>query len=165
MAQQARPKVIGHRLDLRAQLMTLSTVVKARLSPKRFWMSPPISVIRLAPVLGADPFEVPLAPHVHQRHHEDRDEHQALEVGEHAELPEDHRPRQEEDGLHVEDDEDEGEYVEADVELDPGRPHGVLAALVGGELLLAETGWPYHLPAEKVDAEEGDRDLEECEHR
>src|SRR5437773_11006665 len=139
MAQQARPKVIGHKLDLRAQLMTLSTVVKARLSPNRFWMSPPISVIRLAPVLGADPFQVALPPDVHQSHHEDGDEHEALEVGEQAELPEDHRPRQQEDGFHVEDAEDEGEHVEADIELEPGRPDGVRAALVGGELLPAES--------------------------
>ena len=71
MAQQARPKVIGHRLDLRAQLTTLSTVVKTRLSPKRFWMRPVISVMRLAPVLGAHPLEVALAPDVGQGHHQD----------------------------------------------------------------------------------------------
>src|SRR6185503_6693256 len=146
MAQQARPKVMGHRLDLRAQFTTLSTVVKTRLSPNRFWIGPLISVIPLVPVLGAHPFQVSLAPDVGERHHEDADEHQALGEGEEPELAEDHGPGQQEDRLHVEDDEDEGEDVETDVELDPGRARGVLAALVGRELLLAEARRTYHLP-------------------
>src|SRR2546427_9510609 len=142
MAQQARPKVMGHRLDLRAQLMTLSTVVKARLSPKRFWMRPWISVTGTSlsaqlPVLGPHPLQVALPPDVGEGHHQDRDEDQALDEGQRAELAEDDRPGQEEHRLHVEDDEDQREDVEADVELDPGRARGVLAALVGGELLLA----------------------------
>src|SRR5687768_14408610 len=115
MAQQASPKVMGHRLDLRAQLMTLSTVAKATLSPKRFWMSPVISVTPASlPVLGPHPLQVALPPDVDQRHHQDGDEHQPLEEGEHAELAEDHRPGQEEHRLHVEHDEDQGENVEAD---------------------------------------------------
>ena len=46
MAQQASPKVMGQRLDLRAQLTRLSTVVVTTLSAKRFWISPVISGIR-----------------------------------------------------------------------------------------------------------------------
>src|SRR2546427_4808644 len=139
MAQQASPKVMGHRLDLRAQFTTLSTVVKTRLSPNRFWRTPPTSVIGasaaenapLAPVLGPDPVDAALPPHVGQRHRQDRDEDQSLREGQPAEPPEHHRPREQEHRLHVEDDEDEGEDVEAYVELDPRRPGRVLAALVG----------------------------------
>src|SRR5688572_7406396 len=113
MAQQARPKVIGQRLDLRAQLMTLSTVAKATLSPKRFWMRPVISVTPASPpVLRPHPLQVALPPDVDQGHDQDGDEHQALDEGEHPELAEDHGPGQEEHGLHVEDDEDQGEDVE-----------------------------------------------------
>src|SRR5689334_3014388 len=108
MAQQARPKVIGHRLDLRAQLTTLSTVEKTTLSPNRFWMTPVISVMPyLSPILGAHPLEVALAPDVGEPHHEDRDEDEAFHEGDGPDLLEDHRPRQQEHGLHVEHDEDE----------------------------------------------------------
>src|SRR5579862_461338 len=79
IAQQARPKVMGQRLDLRAQLMTLSAVARTRLSPKRFWMSPVISFIRASElVLSAHPFEIALAPDVGQGHRKDREEHSAF---------------------------------------------------------------------------------------
>src|SRR5688572_11946885 len=145
MAQQARPKVIGQRLDLRAQFTTLSTLVKTRLSPKRFWMTPVISVMPPLPacaseraILGAHPLEVALAPDVRERHRQDRDEdepfqeHQRTRV---AQLAEDDGPGQQEDRFHVEDDEEQRKDVEADVELHPGRAGRVLAALVGGQLL------------------------------
>src|SRR5215510_7714031 len=99
MAQHARPNVMGQRLDLRAQFTTLSTVVKTRLSPKRFWMMPPTWLIPLAPVLGPDPLEVALAPHVGQGHHEDGDEDEPLGEGQQSELAEDDRPGKEEHRL------------------------------------------------------------------
>src|SRR5829696_2848791 len=136
MAQQASPNVMGQRLDLRPQFTTLSTVVKTRLSPNRFWMRPPVSVMRSVPVFGAYPRKVALPPHVCEGRRQDGDEHDALHEGQHPQLAEGHGPGQQEHGLHVEDDEDEGEHVEADVELDPCRPHRILTALVGGELLL-----------------------------
>ena len=53
------------------------------------------------------------------------------------------------------------EDVEADVELDPGRALGVLAALVGGELLLAEARGPDHPPEDEVEGQEADDDDQE----
>src|ERR1700752_2705930 len=88
-------------------------------------------------VLRAHPLQVALAPDVGQGDGQDGDEDEAFRERQRPQLAVDDRPRQQEHRLHVEDDEEQREHVEADVELDPGRTGRVLAALVGGELLLA----------------------------
>ncbi len=50
------------------------------------------------------------------------------------------RPGVEKDRLHVEDDEDEGEHIVTDVELDPGTADGFHARFVGGASLGASAG-------------------------
>src|SRR5271169_5447781 len=127
-------------------------------------MMPPTSVIGLAPILGSHPLQVPLAPDVNESHREDPKEHEPVDEGRDAQPLEDYGPRKEEDGFHIEDDEDEGEYVEPDVELDPGGARGILAAFVGCELLLAVTGGADDLPEEEVEGEKTDHNDQKPEH-
>src|SRR5512135_512450 len=128
IAQQASPNCIGQIEERRAQLMTESTVVVTTLSPKRLSTRPMRSPV-LRPVQGL------ALPAVEVAHDQDDQEDQHLDEPEEAEPVEHDRPGEEEDRLHVEDDEEDGDqevpYGEAGVE---GRGRGLDAALVGLEL-------------------------------
>src|SRR5512139_2603604 len=138
MAQHARPNCMNQMLFLRLQLMSWSAVAKRIPSPKRSWIGPPIGngfpgpdpggasglvsdlisdMPSSAPVLGAHPGEVALPPDVREGDHQDAYKEEPLEVREGSQVAEDDRPGQQEHGFHVEDEKDEGEHVEADVEL------------------------------------------------
>src|SRR5512140_2509150 len=121
MAQQARPNVMNQMLFLRLQLTSWSTLVTTTPSSNRLWMRPLTSDMPSSgPILGAHPREIALPPDVRAGDHQDADEHEPLEIGEQPEGLEHGRPGQQEHRLDVEHDEDQGEHVEADVELDPG---------------------------------------------
>src|SRR6476619_3443270 len=105
MAQQARPKVAGHRLDLRLQLTTFSTDV--RTMPLGSFSSTPMGLV---------PLQSAAAPDVGVRDEDRRDEQHHLHQAEDAQLPEGHGPRVEEDDLDVEDDEEHRRQVELDRE-------------------------------------------------
>ena len=79
-----------------------------------------------------------------------------VRVGELVGLAEDHRPGEEERHLHVEDDEQQGDDVEAQVELHPGAADGRLAALVDGRLLGVHLGGAEHLAQGQVEQDETD---------
>src|SRR5512147_871706 len=104
-------------LFLRDQLMSWSALATRSPSSKRLWMIPLIAVRSAMSSSGLvfrpHPGEVALAPHVRERHHQDGDEDEPLDVGERPERLEDGGPGQQEHRLDVEHDEDEGEHVEA----------------------------------------------------
>src|SRR5688572_26007470 len=70
-------------------------------------------------VASLAPFQRLLAPGVHVAQHEDGDEGQRLDESDPELLWERHRPRVEEDDFHVEDNENQGDEVVAEVELHP----------------------------------------------
>ena len=69
-------------------------------------------------------------------------------------------PREDEDGLDVEDDEEQGEHVVADLALRPPIAHRVDAALVRDRLLRARPVWPKQAAEPEQDRHEqhGSRD-------
>src|SRR6476659_2923083 len=77
------------------------------------------------------PVEPALAPDVGVGDEHEPDEHRHLREAEHPEASERDRPREQEDRLDVEDDEQHRDDVELDAEpLATRQPHGVVAALV-----------------------------------
>src|SRR3972149_5724366 len=69
---------------------------------------------------ASDPFEIALAPRIDQAGGPDGDEQHALQHGKEREAVVSDGPREEKDRFDVEDDEDQGEDVVLDFELDPG---------------------------------------------
>src|SRR6185436_16626080 len=81
------------------------------------------------------PVEPTLAPDVGVGDEDEPDEHRHLREAEHPEAPERDGPREQEDRLDVEDDEQHRDDVELDADpLAARQPHGVVAALVRGTL-------------------------------
>src|SRR3954447_10986185 len=81
------------------------------------------------------PVEAALAPDVGVGDEHEPHEHRHLREAEYPETPERHGPREQEDRLDVEDDEQHRDDVELDAEpLAARQPHGVVAALVGRAL-------------------------------
>src|SRR5205085_4867380 len=170
MAQQASPKVAGHKLDLRAQLTRESSrVVMMSGSASAMTLSKPIQTsswlrgarrrrrLRRAPLrLGLGerarfglrfeprplaPLEQPLLDDVDVADQEQHDEEHHLDVDQRAQVSarggeraEDDGPRDEEDQLDVEEDEDHRDQVELDREALARRADGVFAALIGHRL-------------------------------
>jgi hypothetical protein len=81
------------------------------------------------------PLEGAFAPGVGQADEEDAHEGQDGGEGRRSQLSEIHGPGEDEHGLDVENDENEGEQIKTDVRGYPRGSHGVHAALVGGTVL------------------------------
>src|SRR4051812_6884918 len=101
MAQQASPKVAGHREALRTQPAAASTVVSRK--PLGSCSSMPIARVPSQPSI---PLEPAAPPDVGERDEHGGDEQDHLDQTEEAEAVEVDRPRVEEDDLDVEDDEE-----------------------------------------------------------
>ena len=78
-----------------------------------------------------DPVQIPSTPYRYQSYRKNEDEDKHLDKGDESNLLEDHRPREEQDYLHVKDEEDQCNNIEPDIELDPGDPLRNLTALIG----------------------------------
>src|SRR5438067_3455946 len=109
------------------------------------------------------PFEVAHRPHVGEAHGEDGDEDEDLEEGQHPlafldEGPIDRRNRIHEGDLDLEDHEHEGDEIEARVEVVPGLPDRLLAALVDHLLLRGRVVRPQEMTADQRSEDEQDRD-------
>src|SRR6476620_5575411 len=120
IAQQASPNCIGQIEERRAQLMTESTVVVRTLSSKR------LSTMPMLPVRPSlCPVERFALPDVEIPDHEDHEEYEHLHEAEEPEPVEQHGPREEEDRLDVEHDEEDGNQEvpdgKAGVERQAGR--------------------------------------------
>src|SRR5436309_263082 len=151
MAQHARPKVMGQSDPERAQLKSLSsdamTTLSSNFPSKTPMLSSPslrrklhgmqflLRPGRLFQVFRLHPLQIPFGPDVRKTHSQNGDKYQSLDEGKHAELLEYHRPGQQEDDLHIENDENEGNNVKANVELYPGRTCGILPAFIGDVFL------------------------------
>src|SRR5690348_1817002 len=178
MAQQARPNIMYQTEDFRTQLRKSSTFVVSAISGAVLIRD--IGTSR-GPAGGRpffrvlldgeplQPLEVALHPDVDEPDREDADEDGDLGEREAtAPLPdpvvaEYGHDRVHERELDVEDHEHEGDQVEPDVEVDPGRAARRLAALVGGQLAevrvrrTEKQPEPEHHPAEH----EGEREEDE----
>src|SRR5213592_4107070 len=147
MAQQARPKVIGHSEPERAQLKSLSSEAMTTLSSNLPSSTPMIALLLPAPacrsardnrcrppgrldIFGLYPRQVALGPNIGKPHDKNGDEYQTLEKGERAKLFEHNSPGKEKYNLHIEDDENQRDNVKSDVELDPRRTLGLLATFI-----------------------------------
>src|SRR3954464_5390785 len=105
MAQQARPKVAGQRLPLRASPANCSTVVSR--NPLGSFSSRPMSRLLLRSVpLASVPLQTSAAPDVGVGDEDREDEQHHLGQSEPAEGVEGHGPGIEKDDLDVEDDEE-----------------------------------------------------------
>src|SRR3990172_4791658 len=94
---------------------------------------------------GSDPFQVPLAPGVEQAGRQDQNEQDPFQHGVQLQLFVGDRPGEEENGFDIEDDEDQGEDVILDFELDPSVADGLDAAFVRrifGRIRLARAEQP-----------------------
>src|SRR5712692_6090182 len=104
IAQQARPNCMGQIEERRAQLMTESTVVVTTLSSNRLSIRPMRAFLpRLCPV------ERLALPAVDVADDQDRQEDHHLHETEEAQPVEHDRPREQENRLDVEDDEEHGD--------------------------------------------------------
>ena len=101
---------------------------------------------------GLVPVEIPLSPDVREPDQENGEKNEHLDKGEPSETLIDRRPREEEDHFDVEDEEDEGNDIEADVQSDAGVSNGGLPALVGGIL-----AWVRAMRAQQPGGKESDR--------
>src|SRR5918998_2006533 len=132
MAQQASPKVAGHSELLRDQLTTFSTLV--RTMPLGIFSSRPMAC--LPPSLRLVPLEPAATPDVGVGDEHGADEQGHLDQAEQAQGVEGDGPRDQEDHLDVEDDEEHGGQVE--LHREPATAHRLGrrldAALVGVEL-------------------------------
>src|SRR6185312_10223201 len=147
-AQQARPKVIHISEPVRAQVMRSSTAVTMKplsasslLTPRKNVSSEPTGL----PVAGSRmpfgagatrvmesiPFQRPLLPLIYESDGEDAKEDHHRPEAEMPDLAEGDRPREQEGDLEIEDDEEDGDEIEAHVEFHARVVEGVEAALVG----------------------------------
>src|SRR3954469_17746558 len=144
-AQQARPKVIHHRLPVRAHWNKSSVeVTRNPLSATSLWSSPKKcgsggwrSEGRSFSCRGSGslPFERPLLPGVDEAEDQlDQEQHHRAPADQ-ADLAQRHRPGKQEGRLEVEDDEQDRDEVEAHVELAPAVLEGRKAAFIFGELV------------------------------
>src|SRR5262245_14406319 len=111
IAQQARPKVIGHRADLRAQLKTKSTVVVMMFFSNRSSIHAGIhdSVFSASrPIQGA------LLNNPNISHDQNTKKYEHFGEPEQREFPVNNGPGKKEDGFNVEDDEQDGDNVITD---------------------------------------------------
>src|SRR5215813_8222514 len=81
------------------------------------------------------PFERPLPPLIDKADREDRKEDHHRPEAEQTDLAEGDRPGKQERDLEVENDEQDGDEIEADVKLHAGVVERIEATFVGGELL------------------------------
>src|SRR5262249_14595519 len=84
---------------------------------------------------GSLPFERSLLPLIDEADGEHAEEDDHRPEAEESDPPEPDRPGQEERHLEVENDEEDGDEIVADIELAAGVVEGLEAALIGGELL------------------------------
>src|SRR6185369_3933140 len=104
------------------------------------------------------PLEIALGPGINKAEHEDRDKDENLDEREAAitaldPAAERRRDWENEGDLHLEDDKDQRDDVEADVEVHPGAAGRGLAAFVGRELALLRIVRAQKLADEQVDAD------------
>src|SRR6185437_15984792 len=150
-AQQASPKVIHISEPVRAQVIRSSTAATRKplsasslLTPTKKLSPAPTGL----PVLGSRmplgagatsvmesiPLQRPLLPLIYEADGEDaKEEHHGPEA-EMADAAEHHRPGEQEADFEVENDEEDGDQIEAHVELHARVVEGVESALVGGKL-------------------------------
>src|SRR5438552_264162 len=76
----------------------------------------------------------------------------------------DRRDREHEGDLHLEDHEDQRDQIEARIEVEPGLPDGLLAALVDHRLLAVGSVGPQKAPREQRSEDEEDRRGREEQH-
>src|SRR6185312_1650326 len=150
-AQQARPKVIHISEPVRAQVMRSSTAVMMKplsasslLTPVKNGSSAPIGLpvggsrmplgAGATRVIESIPLQRPLLPLIYEADGQDAKEEHHRPEAEMADAAEHDRPGEQEADFEVEDDEEDGDEVEAHVELHARVVEGVEAALVGGEL-------------------------------
>src|SRR5581483_396844 len=182
MAQQAVPSGNGHSELLRAQLNSvlrdvtktfcftsggIGTSDSVSMGPvgarSIVWammcLSSPIR-----PAWALPPLQGALAPGVGEAHEQDQDEQRHLHQREQPQPPIGHRPREDEDRLHVEDGKDQRVQVEARVELDVRLADRLHAALV--RLLLDTVGVARRDQARNDQRHdgEGDSDPEEQQY-
>src|SRR6266581_3432469 len=109
------------------------------------------------------PIEASVAPDVRERYEEYAHEHEHLDEAEPLELPHQHRPRIEEDGLDVEDDEKHRGEVEADRQPAHRRSLRDDAGLVRSELFLGGLGRAEHEAqrSDRADQTENHQDIDQ----
>src|SRR5437763_15083289 len=129
MAQHARPHWYTQREYLRA---VFSSLVSG-------WGTLPLST---RPITSSDPTEDALTPGVEESEGEDHDEDEHLDEAEHVVDLEPSGPWKDEDGLHVEQHEQHGEDVVADLALGPPEADGIDARLVVEVLRGLRSGGP-----------------------
>src|SRR5947209_19837676 len=147
MAQQASPNVIGHSADLRPQFTSPRTGLASNTGAatlRRSALKIESTVVSTIPsgcsaislITSLGPFQRALAPGVVVADDEDADEEEHFEERELCEREvvahEDDRPGEQEDGLHVEDQDEHRDDVEPDGEAVVRLGRGVHAAREGG---------------------------------
>src|SRR5271167_3020902 len=154
MAQQASPKVIGHRLPVRAQFTTLSRLATTKplsaISPvmplttascsgpggraSRFQAIPPRATAS-ASLMALLPLQRAFAPLVDEADGQHAKEADHGEEAEHADPLQADRPGEQERHFQVEDDEQDGNQVVAHVEAAARVVERIEPALIGGQLV------------------------------
>src|SRR5512136_9338 len=144
MAQQARPEPKGQSEFFWAQVMNRSALVRRN------------GDLSSGSLIAPPELEGPGPPGVDVAEEQDGQEDQDLDQAEQAQLVVDDGPGEEEEGLDLEDDENEGQEVEADRGRLAGRRRGrVDAALVGLALV---SGRAPAVANESDEAEQPDRE-------
>src|SRR3972149_6271269 len=92
-----------------------------------------VSWLQISP--GLNPFQVTLVPGINQAYQKNEDKDHHLHEGKQPQIFEDHGPGVQHHHLHIKDNKDQGNDVEADIELDPGRPQEPLATFVRAQLV------------------------------
>src|SRR5215831_2801568 len=150
-AQQASPNVIHISEPVRAQVTRSSSAAtrnplsaSSLLTPTKKLSSAPtgLPVVGSRTPFGAGatsvmeliPFQRPLLPLIYEADGEDAKEDHHRPEAEGADLVEHHGPREQEGHFEIEDDEQDGDQVEAHVELHTRVVEGVEAALVSRQL-------------------------------
>src|SRR5579862_9696701 len=112
--------------------------------------------------MGLDPFQGALFPDPDISHDQDQQEDQHFDQAEYAQRFELNRPGEEENGLHVEDHEKDGDDVIAHGVASAGGVYRIDAALVGHQFGLAGIVRPHQLGRQErdgnQDAYESDKD-------
>src|SRR6185437_13527048 len=147
-AQHARPKVIGHRLPVRAQFTTLSRLATRKPLSAISPVMPLITASCSGPggkwflfqaivvsLIGSLPLQRAFAPLVDEadRQHAEKADHRP--EAKRADSLQGDRPGKQEGDLEVEDDEEDGDQVVAHIEAAAGIVERLEAAFVSGQLL------------------------------
>src|SRR6266436_5624632 len=108
----------------------------------------------------SDPLQGAFSPYPDEAYDQDEQENHHLQESKSTQRLELHRPREQEDGLHVEDYEQDGDNVVANGVTSAGAVYRIDAALVGHQFGFAGIVRPHQFSRQQRDR---DQDADECD--